>query len=44
MRDFVLGPIIVALAAFSLMLSIFLGVYQSRLTRRQLQAAEASGQ
>ncbi|GAA4046042.1 MraY family glycosyltransferase [Hymenobacter glaciei] len=36
--------LIAALASFSVLLSIFFGVYQSRLSRRQLQAAQASGQ
>jgi hypothetical protein len=34
--------LIVALVVFSAMLSIFIGVYQSRISRRQLVAAEAA--
>ena len=33
--------LIVALAGFSALLSIFFGVYQSRISRRQLLAAES---
>jgi predicted MFS family arabinose efflux permease len=34
--------IITALVIFSALLSIFIGVYQSRISRRQLLASEAS--